>query len=68
MKCVVEIGSGAMMYIPSLIKIHSGIRKLIWKDSQTHRQHANCIAILLFSQNTESRLKMWKECEKKEEK
>jgi hypothetical protein len=29
MKYAVEIGSDAMMYIPSFIKIGSGIRKLI---------------------------------------
>jgi hypothetical protein len=29
MKCVVEMGSGAMIYIPSFIKTGSGIQKLI---------------------------------------
>jgi hypothetical protein len=29
MKYAVEMGSGAMMYIPSFIKIGSGIQKLI---------------------------------------
>jgi hypothetical protein len=29
MKYAVEIGSGAMIYIPNFIKIDSGIRKLI---------------------------------------
>jgi hypothetical protein len=29
MKCVVEIGSGAMMYIPSFKKIVSDIKKLM---------------------------------------
>jgi hypothetical protein len=29
MKYVVEIGSGFLIYIPSLIKIGSGIKKLI---------------------------------------
>jgi hypothetical protein len=29
MKYAVEMGSGAMIYIPSLIKIGSGIEKLI---------------------------------------
>jgi hypothetical protein len=28
MKCAVEMGSGAMIYIPSFIKIGSGIQKL----------------------------------------
>jgi hypothetical protein len=30
MKCAVEMGSGAMMYIPNFMKIGSGIQKLIW--------------------------------------
>jgi hypothetical protein len=34
MKYVVEIGSGAMMYVPSFIKIGSGIQKL-GGDTQT---------------------------------
>jgi Uri superfamily endonuclease len=29
MKCAVEMGSGAMIYIPSFIKIGSGIQKMI---------------------------------------
>jgi hypothetical protein len=37
MKYVVEIGSGAMIYIPSFIKIGSGIQKLIRGDTQQHR-------------------------------
>jgi hypothetical protein len=35
MKYGVEIGSGVMTYTPSLIKIGSGIQKLIGRDSQT---------------------------------
>jgi hypothetical protein len=35
----VEMGSGALIYIPSFIKIGSGIRKLIEGiDIQTHRK------------------------------
>jgi hypothetical protein len=30
MKYAVEMGSGAMIYIPSFIKIGSSIQKLIW--------------------------------------
>jgi hypothetical protein len=37
MKYAVEMGSGAMMYISSLIKTGSGIQKLIWG---IHRQTA----------------------------
>jgi hypothetical protein len=29
MKCAVEMGSGAMIYLPSFIEIGSGIQKLI---------------------------------------
>jgi hypothetical protein len=35
MKYVVEMGSGAMIYIPSFIKIGSGIQKLIRGDTET---------------------------------
>jgi hypothetical protein len=37
MKYVVEMGSGAMIYIPSFIKIGSGIQKLTEEDTQTRR-------------------------------
>jgi hypothetical protein len=56
MKYAVEMGSGGMIYIPSLIMIYSGIQKLIGGHSQTHRQHGDFIILLLFSQNKESRL------------
>jgi hypothetical protein len=36
MKYAFEMGSGAMIYIPSFINIGSGIRKLIMGESQTH--------------------------------
>jgi hypothetical protein len=52
MKYAAEIGSGAMIYIPSFIKIGSGIQKLIWEK---HRQHGNRISLL-----QESRLKKCK--------
>jgi hypothetical protein len=35
MKYAVEMGSGAMVYVPSFIKIGSGIQKLIRVDTQT---------------------------------
>jgi hypothetical protein len=35
MKYVVEMGSGGMIYIPSFIKIGSGIEKLKWGETQT---------------------------------
>jgi hypothetical protein len=38
MKYAVEVGSGVMIYIPSFIKIGSGIHKFIerYTDHQTH--------------------------------
>jgi hypothetical protein len=36
MKYAVEMGPVAITYIPSFIKVGSGIRKLIRGDSQTH--------------------------------
>jgi hypothetical protein len=47
-KYAVEMGSGAMIYIPSIIKIGSGIQKLIAADAQTHRQYGDLISPLLF--------------------
>jgi hypothetical protein len=34
MKYAVEIGSGAMIYVPSFIEIGSGIQKLIGVDTE----------------------------------
>jgi hypothetical protein len=53
----VEMGSGAIIYIPSFIKIGWGIQKLLERDHiQTHRQHGDLTSILSFFQNKESRL------------
>jgi hypothetical protein len=38
MKYATEMGSGAMIYIPSFIKTSSGIHKLIGRDTQTARR------------------------------
>jgi hypothetical protein len=35
MKCALEMGSGAMIYIPSFIKIGSPIQRLIGGETQT---------------------------------
>jgi hypothetical protein len=53
MKYAVEMSSGAMIYIPSLIRIGSGIQKLIGgihrhKDIEIHSQHGDCIRLLSF--------------------
>jgi hypothetical protein len=60
MKYAVGMGSSAMIHIPSFIKIGSGIQKLVGVegDSQQHRQHGDCLSLLFFFQNKESRLKM----------
>jgi hypothetical protein len=46
MKYAVEMGSGAMVYIPSFIKIGLGTQKLIEGASQTHRQQGDRINLL----------------------
>jgi hypothetical protein len=45
MKYAVEMGSGAMIYIPSFIKFGSSIQKLI---GGRHRQHGDLISLLSF--------------------
>jgi hypothetical protein len=57
MKYAVKMGSGAMIYILSFIKIVAGIQTLIGGNSQAHRQQGDRISLLLFFQNKESRLK-----------
>jgi hypothetical protein len=57
MKYAVEIGSGAMIYIPSFIKIDSGIQKFIGRIHR-HSEHGDLISLHLFFQNKESRLKI----------
>jgi hypothetical protein len=53
------MGSCAMIYIPSFIKIGSGIQ-IKW-DTHTRRQQRDLISLLLFFQNKESRLKSKRE-------
>jgi hypothetical protein len=49
MKCAVEMGSGAMIYVPSFINIGSGIQKLIGREyTDTHRQQRDLISLLYF--------------------
>jgi hypothetical protein len=42
------MGSDTMIYIPSFIKIGSGIQKLIGVEGYTHRQHGDHIHLLPF--------------------
>jgi hypothetical protein len=60
------MGSGAVIYIPSFIKIDSGVQKLIGGDTQTHtniqththtRTAMESLKPTLFFQNKESMLK-----------
>jgi hypothetical protein len=44
MKYAVEMGSGAMIYIPSFIKIGSGIQKLIG-EIHTDAQQGNVLSL-----------------------
>jgi hypothetical protein len=57
MKYTVEMGSGAMIYMPSFIKIGSAIQKLIGGGNiQTQRQHGDHISLILFFISKDSRL------------
>jgi hypothetical protein len=49
------MGSGAMIYMPSFIKIGSAIQKLT--GGYTDRQHVDCINLLF--KNKESRLRIY---------
>jgi hypothetical protein len=45
-KYAIQMGSGAMIHKQGFMKKGSGIQKLIWRDSQTHRQHGDLISLL----------------------
>jgi hypothetical protein len=44
MKHAIEIGSGAMMYVPSFVKTGSGIQKLFGQD--THTEDGDHISLI----------------------
>jgi hypothetical protein len=48
-KYATEMGSSVMIYIPSFIKIGSGIQKLI--GGYRHRQHGDLISVLPIFRN-----------------
>jgi hypothetical protein len=49
MKYAVEMGSGAMIYVPSFMKIGAGVQKLMeGGDKRIHREHGDLIGRLLF--------------------
>jgi hypothetical protein len=52
------MGSGAMIYITSFIKIDSAIRKWMGEGLHRQRQHGDRISLLSFLQNKEIRLKI----------
>jgi hypothetical protein len=63
MKHAVETGSVAVINMPGLLKIGSGIQKLIGggeaqEQRLPDRQHGDHISILSFFQNKESGIKM----------
>jgi hypothetical protein len=58
MQYSVEMGSGAVKYIPSFIKTGSDIQKFIGGEEFTDTLHGDLISLLLFFQNKENRLKI----------
>jgi hypothetical protein len=57
MKDAINTDSGTMTYIPALIKIGLGIKKADKGDAETNRQQGDCISLLSYFQNKESKLK-----------
>jgi hypothetical protein len=57
MKYAVEMGSGAMIHIPSFIKMGSGIQQIMGGDTRILGQQGDHISLLLFFQKKENRLK-----------
>jgi hypothetical protein len=53
MKYAVEMGSGAMIYMPSFVKTDSAIQKLM---RGIHRQHGDRISLLSFFKNQKNGL------------
>jgi hypothetical protein len=56
MKYAIEMRSGAMIFIPSFIKIGSASKQSTGGNSDT--QHGDCMNLLLFFKNKEGRQKM----------
>jgi hypothetical protein len=54
MKYVVEMGSGATIYVSSLTETSSAIQKLVLGDTDTHKEYGDRISLLSFLQNKES--------------
>jgi hypothetical protein len=64
MKYVVKMGLGVMIYVPSFVKIGSGIQKLIGglHRHTDHRQDGHRMSLLFFVQNKENKLKSNQNC------
>jgi hypothetical protein len=56
MKYAIEIGSGAIVYVPRFIKNVSGIQKMMGGYTDT-QEDTDCISLFLFFLNKEGRLK-----------
>jgi hypothetical protein len=46
MRYAIEMGSCAMIYMPSFVKIVSGIETLLGGNTQRHRQNGDRISLL----------------------
>jgi hypothetical protein len=46
MKYTIAMGSDTVIYMPSFMKIGSGIQKLVKGDSHLHRKHGDSISLL----------------------
>jgi hypothetical protein len=57
MKYAVDEGSGTTLYIPTFIKIGSGIQKLIGGHTDTNTEDGDRLSRLLYPQKKGSRLK-----------
>jgi hypothetical protein len=51
MKCAGEMCSGAIIYMPSSIKIFSDMEKFMEGEEGSDRQYCDLIRLLLFFQN-----------------
>jgi hypothetical protein len=58
MKYAIEMDSGGVIYIPSLITIGLSIQKLMGWETRTHGQYGDLTSKHLWFQNKESRLKV----------
>jgi hypothetical protein len=57
MKYAVEMGSGAMIYMPSFMYIGSGIENLVRGIHRQTDSNGDLVRLLLFCRNKHSRLK-----------